>query len=217
MINELKPYLNFTQLIVTISFVCVLFCFNRKNYIQKVLFTLLILTFLVEFSNFLLMVFKKENVVSINYSLFALFFNGIWLFLFDRMVQNRYYIKYVIAIYLVLGIINLFLYEGLKQFNHYNFIAGAFMYVFLFIYESFNQIKKENLAFFQTNTYLLLFSPILFMLGYSILISFNNKTLNATIVFAGMTLYDMIGYFINLIYYSLLITYCFREKNVKYV
>lgn len=217
MINELKPYLNFTQLIVAISFVCLLFCFNKKNYIQKLLFALLMLSFLIEISNFFLMVFKREDIVRINYSLFAVLFNCIWLILFDRIVQKRYHLKSIITAYLILGAINLFFYEGLDQFNHYNFIAGAFMYVFLFIYESFNQIKKENLAFFQTNNYLLLFSPILFMLGYSILISFNNRTLNATIVFAGMTLYDIIGYFINLIYYSLLITYCFREKNVNYV
>ncbi|UPT71572.1 MAG: hypothetical protein M0D53_04200 [Flavobacterium sp. JAD_PAG50586_2] len=137
--------------------------------------------------------------------------------MFERIVEKRWHIKSLIIAYLVLGFINLSFYEGIKQFDHYNFIVGAFMYVFLFIYESFDQIKKEKLAFFQTNNYLLLFSPIIFMLGYSILISFNNRTLNATIVFAGRTLYDIIGYFINFIYYSLLITYCFREKNTKYV
>jgi hypothetical protein len=171
----------------------------------------------MELFNCLFLAFGMTKIVVINYSLFSLFFNCIWLFLLDKIMQTNYNLNVIIAVYLIFGFINFFFYEGINHFDHYNFLAGAFIYIFLFIYESFKHIKKENLVIFQTNNYLLLFSPIMLMLGLGILMSFNNRTLNSTIVFSGLTLYAVIGYFINFIYYSLIITYCFREKNVKYV
>lgn len=216
MIDEIKPYLNFTQLLLTVSFVFFVLCLKKQHSIQKILFLLLALSLVMEVSNCFLLAYKNRDVVALNYSLFALIFNSIWLVLLKKVVLKNYYIKIIIPIYVFFGIANMFFYEGLTHFNHYNFIVGAFIYLFIFIYESFRQIKKENLLFFQTNNYLLLFAPVILMLGLSILVSFNNRTLNATIVFAGRTLYDIIGYFINLVYYSLLILYCYKEKNIKY-
>jgi hypothetical protein len=89
------------------------------------------------------------------------------------------------------------------------------VYVAIFIKESFFHLKSENLSFFLSNSYFLLFCPIVFMLGYSILSSFNNRIINSTIVFHGIALYDIIGYFINSIYYSLLIVYCYRESKIE--
>ncbi len=217
MTHKLLPYLNCTQLLVAVSFVCFLMFCKRKTGIQRLLFGLLALTFVMELANCLLMVLKlPQIIVSINYSMFALFFNAIWLLLLNKQVGKRYRIPIIVLVYLIFGFLNLFFYEGLSHFNHYNFIVGAFIYVFIFIYESFNQIKNEQLTFFQTNTYLLLFSPVILMLGYSILISFNSRTLNSTLIFDGITLYDFIGCFINFIYYFLIITYCYREKNITY-
>lgn len=215
--KEIIPYLNFTQLLVVLSFVYFLICFDKAKFIHKLLFWLLSLTFFIELFNFLLKVFERSTIVAISYSLFSIFFNCVWIMLLNKVFQRNYPVKFIMASYTIFGVGNLFLYEGINHFAHYNFIVGAFFYVFVFIYESFIEVKKENLLFFESNDYLLLVSPVIFMLGYSILMSFNNRTLNVTIVFAGRTLYDIIGYFINFIYYSLLAIYCYREKKTYYV
>lgn len=212
MTDEITPHLKFTQLLVVISFGYFLITCNSKNTLQRTLFLILLSAFSVELLNLFLLLLKKDSFIGITYSVAALLYIGLW-FLMMYLVLKKKYIRRIIIGYLLLGILNLFFYEGLGRFNHYTFIVGALLYIAIFIRESFYLLKIENLSFFLSNSYLLLFSPVVFMLGYSILMSFNNRIINSAIVFGDMALYDIIGYFTNFIYYGLLVVYCYREKK----
>ena len=214
MIQEILPYLNFTQLIVVLTFGYFLIYYNGKEIIQRLLLLILCLALFAEVLNLFLLVVNKEIYIGFVYSVSALLFNSLWLLLSIKIFERDYVLK-LLASYVVLALVNLFFYEGLKYFNHFTFIIGAMMYVAIFIKESFFHLKGENLTFFHSNSYFLLFCPIVFMLGYSILSSFNNRIINSTIVFHGIALYDIIGYFINFIYYSLLIVFCYRESKIE--
>lgn len=213
MFKEILPYLNFTQLIVVLTFGYFLLYYNGKEVIQRLLLLILCLALFVEVLNLFLLVVNKEIYIGFVYSLTALLFNSLWLLLSSKILE-RDYIRKLLAGYILLAVINLFFYEGLKYFNHFTFIFGAMIYVAIFIKESFFHLKNENLSFFLSNGYFLLFCPIVFMLGYSILSSFNNRIINSTIVFHGIALYNIIGYFINSIYYTLLLVYCYRENKI---
>lgn len=207
------PYLNFTQLFVVLTFGYFLIYFNSKKPHQQIVLALLALSFTVELLNLILLLLKKEILIGIVYSVTALLFNSLWLLLLYSIAKRKY-IKMLLNYYMFFALLNLFFGEGLKYFNHFTFIIGALLYLGIFIKESFSHLQNENLTLFLSNGYLLLVCPVIFMLGYSILISFNSRIINSAIVFNGISLYNVIGYFINSIYYTSLLVYCYREKKL---
>ncbi|MFP9100393.1 hypothetical protein ACLI09_15185 [Flavobacterium sp. RHBU_24] len=107
---------------------------------------------------------------------------------------------------------NLFQSSLLYDFNNYLMVVGAFIYLVLFITESFYELQKENFPFFSSNVFILLFSPILLFLGLGIGFGFNSSKLLDTKVF-GVDLYDFISHFTSIFYYSLINLYIYREKR----
>jgi hypothetical protein len=101
-----------------------------------------------------------------------------------------------------------------NSFNSYAFIIGALLYVIFFIYESYFQLNKENLAFFKTKEYLLLFAPILYFLAFSVIFGFKSKLLNATL-FANLEFYDIVCNFINYILYGCILYYIYKDNKSK--
>ncbi|HEX8015358.1 MAG TPA: hypothetical protein VF465_08995, partial [Flavobacterium sp.] len=65
----------------------------------------------------------------------------------------------ILYIFMVFSIINFIIIEIVDTYNYYTFIVGALLYVVFFIYESFKQLREENLTYFLSNNYLLLFAP----------------------------------------------------------
>lgn len=93
-------------------------------------------------------------------------------------------------------------------------IVGAFIYLVLFIIESFYELQKENLVFFTSNRFILLFSPILFFLGFSVGFGFESFAILGKEIF-GFKLYDLISHFVNVVYYSLMNIYIYNEKKIR--
>ncbi len=119
-----------------------------------------------------------------------------------------------IIIFLSFSLGNFLFIEGSKL-NYLTFILGALIYLMLFIFESFSQLKNENLSFFKSTTYFLLFAPVLFFLGFSFLFGFRNFDLRNTIVFGKTDLYTFICYFVNLVYYTFINSYIYKERKLN--
>jgi len=97
--------------------------------------------------------------------------------------------------------------------NYYTFIFGALLYVILFIYESYNQLREENLMYFLSNNYLLLFAPVYFFFGMGLMLGFKPLQVTRMILFGQVTLYVFIVNIVCIAYYTLINIYIYREKN----
>lgn len=90
------------------------------------------------------------------------------------------------------------------------------MYICLFLYYSYQQLNQENLSYFTKNEYLLLFVPVIFFFGFSFMFGFRNSEVRDAIIYSDIDLYTFIGYFVNLIYYSLANLYIYRERKLQH-
>lgn len=195
------------------------FFFFWKNYIDSTTnrFIFLLLLFSV-INEFLTLHFVRiEFPYALNTTVFIVIHNLIWIYILYLNTNLKRLILICFFGYLAFSVCNLLLFEGLNGFNYNSFILGAFIYMALFIYESLIQLKKENLGFFISNRYILYAAPILFFLGFSFVFGFKSHSLGDITLYHKTTLYDFISYFVNIIYYTLVNVYVYREKKLKYV
>jgi len=205
-INPIQIYIYFT-------FIMALLFFKPQQEAHKILFVILLICVVTEtVTNILVM--QSKSVGSF-VSMSIILHHTCWLILLYKSSRRRQWIKILIVGYLIFGIVNLFFLEGLERFNFYTFICGAFLYLVIFIYESFSELKSENFSFFTSNQYLLLFAPVLFLFGLSAVFGFKSHVLTTTTVIGNINLYQFINYFVNLIYYSSINIYIYREKMLR--
>ncbi|MDR6966138.1 hypothetical protein J2X31_000131 [Flavobacterium arsenatis] len=206
--------MNFTQLLVFVSFIVVLIAYKRNNKLHHILLSILFVSLTSEVAC-LIFLYHKINI-SLVYSITTLFHHSLWLLLLFKITKRKMLGRIVMTVFLTYGIINLVSFEGLQKFNYNTFIFGAFLYLIFFIVDSFYRLKKEDFGFFLSNNYILLFAPVLFFLGLSVIFGFKNHELSETVVFGDVQLYTVIGYFVNIVYYGLINFYMYREKTLLY-
>lgn len=206
-LNVLEP----TQLYLIITFVTGLFFLNKSKLCNKLLFIILTVMTLTEILSSLLLYFSFN--IDVLYTLSIIAHNGLWLYLIYILANHPKGLLYSGAVFLVFAVSNLLFLEGYNSFNHYTFIVGALTYIVSFIVISFRELRAERFLFFRQNQFLLLFSPILFFFGLSFVMGFRSKELASTPVLKDFNLYQVVGYFVNLIYYSLLNLYIFKERK----
>ena len=98
------------------------------------------------------------------------------------------------------------------KYNFYPFVFGSILYTLFFIKENYRQMKAESLQFFINDTYLLIFAPLMFMLGLSLILSYAKSEIVKAEVIFGITLYKLFVNLACLVYYSLINIYIYREK-----
>lgn len=206
--------INIIQLLVLITFIYALLFIGIKNNIHKFLIAILTSNFLNEVFTIVCIVNKIDY--GFLYSITIVIHNVLWLILLYKLTGLKKTLKYILIMYLCCALINLIVFEGLGHFNNYTFVFGAFLYITIFIISSFKELKKENFEFFYSNSYLLLFAPVLFFLGLSFYFAFQNSTLGDIIIIGDFNLYDILIYFVNIIYYTLINIYIYRERKLKH-
>lgn len=140
----------------------------------------------------------------------------LWLYLLRSTVHHKKLLSNGLLIFISIVLFDFIFIEDFKHFYLDNiFISGTFIYIVLFLYESFYQLQKENLSFFKTNDFILIFSPIFFFIGFSFVFVFKNRELNDTLLFNNIKLYTFISYFVNIIYYLLVSLYIYKEQKTK--
>jgi len=137
----------------------------------------------------------------------------IWLLILKKSVRAPQIVNALLIIFITFSFCDLFFIEGWEKFNCYSFILGAFMYLILFLVESFYQLKQEHFEFFFSNQFILLMSPVLFFIGLTFMFGFRSHGVITIVFFGTLDLYRIIIIIVNIVYYSLLNIYIYREKK----
>ena len=191
-----------------------LFYFFLKKCKNNFLMLILILNVINTVISTLFVDFKIS--LAINSSIYVLLHHFLWLLFLNKIVSTKK-LAFIPYLFLTFGITNLLIVEGFKSFNFDTFIFGSFLYTLILLYESYVNLKNENLNYFFQNTYLLIFAPLLFFISFSLIFSFSNKTLNNTKLFYDVSLFNFVSLFSNFIYYMCINLYIYRENKLKNV
>ena len=140
----------------------------------------------------------------------------LWLLILKDSVHFPKIVNVVLIAFITFCFCDFLFIEGWVLFNCYSFVLGAFMYLILFLIESFYQLKQENFPFFFSNQFLLLMSPVLFFIGLTFMLAFKSHGIISVVIFGKVDLYRIIITVVNIVYYSLLNIYIYREKNKLY-
>ncbi len=140
----------------------------------------------------------------------------LWFLLFYLINPSRKIDAIVITSFVIYAIINLIEYEGFFNLNYATFLFGALTYIIIFLIDSFLKLKNERLSYFNSNEFLLLSSPILFFLGTSLMFGFRERTITRVLIVGETTLYQMVIYFVNFVYYTIINIYIFKNIGLKY-
>lgn len=211
-IEDALSYFEPIQWYIFATFVFAMVSFIPKNPVYRILFLILLVNSITEMISVVLALHHIR--LGFLFSVSLIFHNGLWLWLLYKAVKQRLLFKLLFIGYLGFAVLNLICWEGSSRFNINTFIIGAFLYLTVFIYESFFQLKQENFPYFLSNYYLLLLAPVLFFVGLSFVLGFKSRALTRTIIYGNVHLYEFIVCFINIIYYSLINIYIYREKKV---
>lgn len=199
-------------ILITLLYCCFRLSFN--DILSRLILFLLVLNFSTEVINSILKAlgyaFASITTVSI------IIHQGLWLYILSKFASRKRAAFFSVLFFIFFSIINVLFIEGIYAFNYYTFVLGSMLYATLFVYECFIQLRKENLFFFQSNAIIALFAPMLFLLGMSLLFAFRDYNLTSLKLFGGITLYLGVNLFVNLIYYSLLNLYIYREHKHSY-
>lgn len=124
------------------------------------------------------------------------------------------FFRFCMVFYLLFSLYIVF-FEGKFKINKITFVLGAFIYLAFVFFESFYQLKKENLSFFESNRFILIIAPLLFFLGFSLMFGFIKKDIRSTIIYGNTNLYKFVSYYVNLIYYAIINIYIYKERRLR--
>ena len=206
-------FLNPIKIIVALSFGYAAFNLDRKKPVNRKILAILAICFLTEIINSALKSTGKSTNLSTSLSIIA--HGGLWLWLLAGLVTERSTALVALFAFLIFAFADLFFLEGFWHFNYYPFVAGAFLYIIIFIYESFYRLYKEDFDFFLDRKFLLLLAPVLFFFGMSFMFSFRSKEVTSNLIFGRIKLYTFITYSVNIAYYGLVASYIYRETKDK--
>ncbi len=217
MLSNILKHIEISQVYVLITFMYLVFNLKSNKPVHKILLLILLTSLTTEVLASVFLYFKQNVHIKLLYSVSVPIHNCLWFIVLKKIINNTSVIKLFIFGYILFFTCNFILIEGSKSFNHYTFIVGALLYISIFIYESFYQLKAENFKFFLSNEYILLSSPVIFFFGLSFIFGFKSEQLAQKTLLLNVRLYEFIMYFVNIIYYTLINIYIYREKKLKHV
>lgn len=201
---------NIVQIFVLITTIHI-FLLKKKNENIFILRGIIVILFLTELISILLQLLNTN--LNLLYSLSFTFHNLLWLLLISKYFNNLKVRNVLLILFSLFCVINFIFIEGRHNLNFNIFIVGAMLYLILYIYFNSLNIKNEKLSFFQSNNFLLISCPVLFFIGLSMLFGFKSHDLNSIKLYKNFNLYNFFIHFVNIIYYSLLNLYIFKEKK----
>jgi len=209
----LFEYLKPIKILVLLTLLYALICLKWKNSTHRYLIIILIICFVTELTNCILIVNHQSIGLAVTISVIC--HHTIWLLLLSNNNNIKNLSRIAIMAFLLFAIINLFYLEGTKSFNYLTFVLGAFIYILCFIYHSIFELRHENLPLFLSNKYLLTFAPVIFFFGMSFMFAFKSKNITSTMLLPHIKLYDFVIYYVNIIYYVLVNLYIYRDKTTR--
>ncbi len=178
---------------------------------HRYLLYILLVVFITELVNSVLI--YNDRSIRIPFNTSIVFHDIFWMLAFRENINHKKMSNITLCLFVLFSIINFMVVEIADLNNYYTFIFGALLYVILFIYESYNQLREENLMYFLSNNYLLLFAPVYFFFGMGLMLGFKPLQVTRMILFGQVTLYVFIVNIVCIAYYTLINIYIYREKN----
>ena len=190
-----------------------MYCFV-KQINNKILIAILIFTFVnIAVTD----VFLQYNIkIALNNNIYIIISFFLWLVNLKKKTDIQE-ANYLIILFVIFSVCNLLFFEYYNKLNTKTFVFGTLVYLFLFVYICVSKLKQEKLDFFINNNFILISSPILFFVGYSLMFGFKNKIINDIILFNEIKLFDIISNFVNFTFYTLINIYVFKENKIKNV
>lgn len=204
--NNINPL----SYLVWITFVISCFFYLKKT--KKIVWVVVIclINFLTDISTLMCIYSNKSftTIYNINFMLHHFF----WIYILFTFNRKFSFLHYVLVAFVVFALTNLFFIEK-QSLNYYTFVVGALFYIVSFIVLSFYHLKNENLNYFTTNQYLLQTTPVVFFIGLTFIYAFRDSDMRNIIVYNNIDLYTFIAVIVNIIYYTLLNVYFFKERK----
>lgn len=203
-------YINPINVMVLLTFIHALFWLNPK---KKVNIYLLIILFSGLFSEISYILLYSYNLkITYAHIVSTFMFHTFWLFILIDYVTKKKLLLYLSYFFIFFSIVNFCFVIVSGKYNFYSFVLGSILYTLFFIKENYRQMKAELVEFFINDTYLLIFAPLMFMLGLSLILSFAKVEIVRAEMFWNVTLYELFVNLACLVYYSLINIYIYREK-----
>lgn len=209
--NEFIQNINLIKTFIFLTFFHGIYSLKIKYQQHLLLLLVLFVGMLTELISTMLSCFNLNR--ELLYSVSFIIYHLLWLLIITSAAELENLRKIILSAFITFGIINLFFIEK-TGLNHLTFIVGALIYISLFLYFSYHQLNRENLSYFTKNEYLLLFIPIIFFFGYSFMFGFRNSDIRYVIIYKNIDLYIFVGYFGNIVYYSLANLYIYKERKI---
>jgi hypothetical protein len=210
---DLLPYIkaaNSITVLILVTLCYAVYKLKKDSITNQLLILILLIGALCEFLTISFIVWNIN--FSIIYSLSFIIHGLSWLLLITREENLKKIKNLAISLFLIFSISNILFFEKMNL-NYFTFIVGSFIYVSLYIYENYMQLNNENLDYFKTNKFILLFAPIPFFLGMSIVFSFRNSSVKEFFIINNIQLYTFIAYIVNIIYFFLINLYIYKEQK----
>jgi hypothetical protein len=209
---NLLEHISMVRILVLLTFLFVMYRYNRNVRTQKLLFLLILLSTVFEV---LSAVLKSANIPrQLPATIFVCIHTLLWLALLSTVSPRKRIIAYVAAIYVLLTTMN-FLFLDVQDIFRYTFVFGALLYLIIFIYDSFMELSIENLNYFTSYNYFIIAAPVLYFIGFSLIFAFKERNIGQVQITSFITLYDFTSYLVNLIYYTLVNVYIYRANKQK--
>lgn len=214
MLLELLKQLGIIYILLIVTFLNSIFGLTWKQQTHRYIILLLSVFILNEIIGVVCTLFFFT--FKINFTI-TLFIHAIlWLLILKKSVRNPRIVTGLLIAFITFSLCDVFFIEGWELFNCYSFILGAFIYLIVFLIESFYQLKQENFSFFFSNQFILLMTPVLFFIGLTFMFGFKSHEVITTVFFGKIELYRIIILIVNIVYYTLLNIYIYREKKQVY-
>lgn len=196
---------------VVITLLFALWNLRWKIKMHRYLLSILFVVFITELVNSILVYNNRSIRIPFNISI--VFHDILWILALKENISSKKMANITLYLFALFSSINFIVIEIVNAYNYYTFVFGALLYVILFIYESYRKLREENLMYFLSNNYLLLFAPVYFFFGMGLLLGFKPLQVTGKILFGQVTLYVFVVNIVCIAYYSLINVYIYREKN----
>lgn len=129
--------------------------------------------------------------------------------IFNLKKQHKSIMSFLFIVVTILS----FSFVDIHKFYHNYFVISSIVYILIFFRVCIKHLKHENITFFQSNNFILLFAPVLFFFGMSFIFGFKSSIFSNTYLFEGINVYGFINFLVNLVYYSLLNHYILKSRS----
>jgi hypothetical protein len=214
MLNRTLDFLSIVHFLVFTSFLFSIYGLSWKIQIHRYLIIILSVFMLNEIIGIISHLYAYT--FKINSTITTFIHSVLWLLILKESVRFPKIVTGLMIVFITFSLCDVFFIEGWQLFNCYSFILGAFMYLIIFLIESFYQLRQENFPFFFSNQFILLMAPVLFFIGLTFMLGFKSHELLTTVFFGKLKLYRTIIIIVNIVYYTLLNIYIYREKKKVY-